>query len=55
MALNAHITSSGQGPLTVRLPSEAEWEYAPAERGRLRASTSQEAACYHGPKRWSSS
>jgi len=26
--LNAHIVSSGQGPLTVRLPSEAEWEYA---------------------------
>ena len=27
-ALNTHIVSSGQGPLTVRLPSEAEWEYA---------------------------
>ncbi|HOH31360.1 MAG TPA: formylglycine-generating enzyme family protein, partial [Candidatus Hydrogenedentes bacterium] len=27
-SLNAHIVSSGQGPLTVRLPSEAEWEYA---------------------------
>lgn len=26
--LNAHIVSSGQGPLTVCLPSEAEWEYA---------------------------
>jgi formylglycine-generating enzyme required for sulfatase activity len=26
--LNAHIVSSGQGPVTVRLPSEAEWEYA---------------------------
>jgi len=26
--LNAHILSSGQGPLTVRLPSEPEWEYA---------------------------
>ncbi len=26
--LNAHIVSSDQGPLTVRLPSEAEWEYA---------------------------
>jgi len=26
--LNAYIVSSGQGPLTVRLPSEAEWEYA---------------------------
>lgn len=27
-SLNAHIVSSGQGPLTVRLPSESEWEYA---------------------------
>jgi len=27
-ALNAHITNTGQGPATVRLPSEAEWEYA---------------------------
>ena len=27
-SLNAYIVSSGQGPLTVRLPSEAEWEYA---------------------------
>ena len=27
-ALNTHITATGQGPLTVRLPSEAEWEYA---------------------------
>lgn len=26
--LNAYIISSGQGPLTMRLPSEAEWEYA---------------------------
>ena len=28
MALNNHIAATGQGPLTVRLPSEAEWEYA---------------------------
>ncbi len=27
-ALNTHIVNSGQGPGTVRLPSEAEWEYA---------------------------
>jgi len=27
-ALNKHITNTGQGPATVRLPSEAEWEYA---------------------------
>jgi len=26
--LNAHIVSSGQGPLALRLPSEAEWEYS---------------------------
>jgi len=26
--LNKHITDTGQGPLTVRLPSETEWEYA---------------------------
>ena len=25
-ALNTHITNTGQGPETVRLPSEAEWE-----------------------------
>jgi formylglycine-generating enzyme required for sulfatase activity len=27
-ALNAHITSTGQGSATMRLPSEAEWEHA---------------------------
>ena len=27
-ALNTYITNTGQGPATVRLPSEAEWEYA---------------------------
>ncbi len=27
-SLNTHIAGSGQGPLTVRLPSESEWEYA---------------------------
>ena len=27
-ALNQHITNTGQGPATFRLPSEAEWEYA---------------------------
>ena len=26
--LNQHITSTGQGPATCRLPSEAEWEYS---------------------------
>jgi formylglycine-generating enzyme required for sulfatase activity len=26
--LNAHLTATGQGPATMRLPSEAEWEYA---------------------------
>jgi formylglycine-generating enzyme required for sulfatase activity len=27
-ALNTHVTNTGQGPATFRLPSEAEWEYA---------------------------
>ena len=27
-SLNAHITATGQGPATLRLPSESEWEYA---------------------------
>lgn len=27
-ALNTHITATGQGPATMRLPSSAEWEYA---------------------------
>lgn len=27
-ALNAHIAATGQEPLTVHLPSEAQWEYA---------------------------
>jgi len=27
-ALNTHIATTGQGPWTVRLPSEAEWKYA---------------------------
>ncbi len=27
-ALNTHITNTGQGPAAMRLPSEAEWEYA---------------------------
>ena len=27
-ALNAHLTATGQGPAAMRLPSEAEWEYA---------------------------
>lgn len=27
-SLNQHIGTTGQGPLTVRLPSEVEWEYA---------------------------
>jgi formylglycine-generating enzyme required for sulfatase activity len=27
-ALNAHVTATGQGSATFRMPSEAEWEYA---------------------------
>ncbi len=27
-ALNTYISNTGQGPATVRLPSESEWEYA---------------------------
>jgi formylglycine-generating enzyme required for sulfatase activity len=27
-ALNTHLTNTSQGPATLRLPSEAEWEYA---------------------------
>jgi formylglycine-generating enzyme required for sulfatase activity len=27
-AINYHVTSTGQGPATFRLPSESEWEYA---------------------------
>lgn len=27
-AMNTHITNTGQGPATVRLPTEAEWEYS---------------------------
>lgn len=27
-AVNAHITATSQGPATLRLPSESEWEYA---------------------------